>query len=292
MLNKKNNKPLMGFIGQGYVGKNYADYFESKGFKTVRYSLEKPYIKNKNLVSLCDVVFIGVPTPTTPRGFDDGVVRKAVKLVGDGKIAVIKSTILPGKTISIQKENPKKVVLYSPEFLSERTARYDVENPFVNVVGISKNSLTQRKAAKLVLSMVPKAKRDIVSTSTEAEIFKYCHNGSAYTQIVFFNMMYELAKTLKADWSVIQNAIKADTLIAQRYSNPFDKKEGRGAGGHCFIKDFAALRELFSKKGADKKGLELLKKMEEKNIELLTSTGKDLALVEGVYGKKVLKKRR
>ena len=48
-----NKKLKIGFVGQGYVGKNYADYFESRGFKTIRYSLEGPYIKNKDLISLC-----------------------------------------------------------------------------------------------------------------------------------------------------------------------------------------------------------------------------------------------
>jgi UDP-glucose 6-dehydrogenase len=286
------SKLTIGFIGQGYVGKNYADYFESRGFKTVRYSLEEPYIRNKDLMPECDIVFIGVPTPTTPRGFDDSIVRKAVRLVGDGKIAVIKSTILPGRTISIQKENPKKIVIFSPEFLSERTAKHDVEHPFVNMIGLPQKKKKYTDAARTLISILPKAPQDIVSTSTEAEIFKYCHNGSAYTQIVFFNMMYELTRALKADWNVVYEAIQSDSLIAKRYSNPFDKKGGRGAGGHCFIKDFAAIRELTQKLGHDSVGLSVLRAQEAKNNELLSTTGKDTDLLEGVYGKKVLKKRK
>ncbi len=47
--NKKsgNKKPSIGFIGQGFVGKAYADDFENRGFTTVRYSLEEPYRANK-----------------------------------------------------------------------------------------------------------------------------------------------------------------------------------------------------------------------------------------------------
>ena len=37
----------IGFIGQGWIGKNYADDFERRGFKTVRYSLDKNYLPNK-----------------------------------------------------------------------------------------------------------------------------------------------------------------------------------------------------------------------------------------------------
>ena len=97
---------IIGFIGQGWIGKNYADDFEKRGYETVRYSLEKPYVDNKEKIKDCDLVFIAVPTPTTPTGFDDSILRQTVKLVGKGKIAVIKSTVLPGTTESIQRENP------------------------------------------------------------------------------------------------------------------------------------------------------------------------------------------
>ncbi len=59
----------IGFIGQGFIGKSYADDLERRGKKVVRYSLEEPYIKNKDRIRDCDIVFIAVPTPTTPEGF-------------------------------------------------------------------------------------------------------------------------------------------------------------------------------------------------------------------------------
>ena len=96
-------RPLLGFIGQGFVGKAHADEFERRGFKTVRYALEEPYRDNKDKIKDCDVVFIAVPTPTTEKGFDDSIIRKAIKLVGKGKVAVIKSSILPGTTTSQRK---------------------------------------------------------------------------------------------------------------------------------------------------------------------------------------------
>ena len=136
----KQNKLLIGFIGQGYVGKNYADDFEMRGYTVVRYALEEPYVANKELIRDCDVVFIAVPTPSTPRGFDGSVVEKALALVGKGKIAVIKSTIVPGMTRRLQKKYPKIVIMFCPEFLSVATAAYDVANPFLNVVGIPSNS--------------------------------------------------------------------------------------------------------------------------------------------------------
>src|SRR3989338_8022638 len=126
----------IGFIGQGWVGKHYADDFENRGYSVLRYALEEPYVKNEAGIKDCDIVFIAVPTPTTKDGFDDSAVRSAVKLVGKGNTAVIKSTIALGTTESIQKDNPDVFVLHSPEFLPERTATFDAAHPNRNLIGI------------------------------------------------------------------------------------------------------------------------------------------------------------
>jgi len=253
--------------------------------------MEEPHLKNGDKISDCEIVFIAVPTPTTPKGFSADIVKKVIKLVGKGKIAVIKSTIVPGTAKKIQKENPTITVLYSPEFLSEATAAYDAANPFSNIVGVSKKGKFQENAARLVHSVLPKADFTLTCDSSEAEIIKYGHNVSGYMQILTFNMLYDLSKALGGDWKNIGKAFKADVLIPNRYSDPVHKS-GRGAGGNCFIKDFAALHSLYKEVVKDRRGAALLKAAEDKNINLLVSSRKDLALVEGVYGKKVLKKSR
>src|SRR3989338_8277931 len=152
-------KPLIGFIGQGFIGKNYADDFEQRGYKTIRYSLEEPYIKNKDKIKDCEFVFIAVPTPTVPADasgeggrlasrFDASIVRAAVALVGVGKTAVVKSTIVPGTTRKIQEEFPDRIVFYSPEFLSEATAAHDAAHPFSNIVGLTDTSPKQKQTAE------------------------------------------------------------------------------------------------------------------------------------------------
>ena len=37
----------IGFIGTGWIGKNYSDAFEEMGYTVVRYSKDDSYIKNK-----------------------------------------------------------------------------------------------------------------------------------------------------------------------------------------------------------------------------------------------------
>jgi UDPglucose 6-dehydrogenase len=277
----------IGFIGQGWIGKNYADDFEERGFKVTRYSMEPQYVGNKDAIAGCDIVLIAVPTPTTPDGFDDSVLRQVIPLVGKGKIAVMKSTTVPGKTKELQEAFPDVTLLYSPEFLSEATAKQDTSHPFSSIVGFPKDTPEHRKAAELVLSVLPKAPYSQICSSTEAEMIKYSHNISGYIQIIFYNMMYDLANSLNCDWNAIQEAITHDPFMSAKYSQPIHKS-GRGAGGHCFIKDFEAFyrkyKEVFPH---DLQGHMIFKGNINKNIELLLSTNKDVPLLQGVYGNMV-----
>jgi len=284
----KKSKLKIGVIGSGWVGGSYMKDFANRGFEPICYSLEPKHVGNKEKIADCDIVFIGVPTPTTPKGFDDSIVRDVIKNVGKGKIAVIKSTVTPGTTSSIQNRYPDRIILFSPEFLSEASALKDVAEPFSNIVGIAKNTKKHKEAAKLVHSVLPPAKFSTTVSSTEAEIIKYSHNASGFVQVIFFNAMYDIAQSLKCDWSNIQEAVLADPFISNRYARPLHKT-GRGAGGSCFIKDFAALTDCYEKNVGDAPGVAVFRSMERKNIDLLKKSKKDLNLLKGVYGNKINK---
>lgn len=306
-------KMKIGFIGQGWIGRHYADDFENRGFTTVRYAMEEPYIKNGEKIKDCDIVFMAVPTPTTPAGFNDSIVRAAIKKVGPGKTAVIKSTILPGTTESIQADNPDIFVLHSPEFLTEATAAYDAANPLRNIIGVPVDSENHRAKARVVISVLPKAPFELVCSAREAELIKYGGNNWFYFKVVFINLLYDLSQKLGCRWETMRDALAADPRIGSSHLNPVHKsgerggdarpalrfnelhlepihKSGRGAGGHCFIKDFAAFKELYEKMVGDKSGMEALMSLEKKNIDLLIQSAKDLDLLAGVYGEDVLKK--
>ncbi len=281
-LNMENSKLLIGFIGQGYVGKNYADDFEHRGYSIIRYAKEQPYNLNKEKIKECDIVFVAVPAPTVCGIYDASILREVVPLTGRNKIIVLKSTISPGLTRILQKEFPNYVILHSPEFLSEATAQEDASKPFMNIIGIQEDSKIHKDAAKLIHSILPKAPFSTTVFYEEAELIKYTHNSMAYTQIVFFNLMYNLSEKLGANWKNIEKAIKADPSIPNRYGEPLHKS-GRGAGGHCFIKDFAILSRVYEKIAHDPLGAQVLKSLERKNIELLKDSKKDLELLKDIY---------
>lgn len=282
----------IGFIGQGFIGKNYADDFEHRGYPVVRYSLEEPHYRNGESIYTCDVVFIAVPTPTTPEGFDDSILRAVLPLVGTGKTAVIKSTTLPGTVKKLQKEFPDRIVLHSPEFLAEKSAAYDAANPKRNIIGIPELTEAYRHKAEAVLALLPQAPYELIADSTETELIKYAGNAFLYMRVLFGNLLYDLSQTLGVDYEVVRTALGADPRIGPSHLRVVDSSghdgavAGRGAGGHCLIKDFTALRMLLGHvRPQDVHALELLKAFEKKNIELLTASGKDLDLLEAVYGK-------
>lgn len=282
-------KPKIGFIGQGFIGKNYADDFERRGFEVTRYALEEPFVQNKDKIVFCDIVFIAVPTPTTPKGYDDSIVRSAVALARPGASVVIKSTMLPGTTQAIQKDHPDRIVMHSPEFLRVTQAARDAAFPDRNIIGIT--DPTHKAAAETVLALLPAAPYKIVCTSREAEYIKYAGNLFLYMKVLFGNLIYELAEKEGCDFETIKNTVAADPRIGASHldvlhaSGHVGSKPGRGAGGLCFIKDVAAFRELYEKiLPEDKAGVNILRALECKNVNLLTESHKDLDLLRGVYG--------
>lgn len=277
------NGMKIGFIGQGWIGKHYADDFENRGFDVVRYALETEFAHNKEAIGECDIVFIAVPTPTTEKGFDDSIVRAVIGTVGAGKIAVIKSTIVPGTTESIQKEYPDRFVLHSPEFLVEATAAYDAAHPNRNIVGIPLDTIEYQEKAARVLSVLPHAPYSTVMHARDAEFVKYAGNNYLFTKVMYMNVLYNLVEAMGGDWDKVKEALIHDPRIGQSHMEPFHKG-GRGAGGHCFIKDFEAYRRMYSELVNDPFGEAFLKGAAELNIKLLTESGKDLDLLTGVYG--------
>lgn len=276
----------IGFIGQGFVGKNIANDVESRGYDIVRYALESEYIGNKDLIKDCEIVFIAVPTPTTPQGFDYSIIEENLPLVKEGGVVVIKSTLVPGTTRKLQDKFPNLVILFSPEFLCEATAAHDAANPIVNIVGIFPDSAGHRTSADEIMSILPHSNHSFIIPTEAAELFKYIHNIHGFMRVVFSNLFYDTAKTLGVDWVHVEQIMNVDPMMSPYYNSPIHKS-GRGAGGHCFIKDMAAFSEMFKNlHPEDLKGNEVIHALEQKNLELLISTNKDQDLVNGVYGEK------
>jgi len=131
-----------------------------------------------------------------------------------------------------------------------------------------------------------------ITTALNAELIKYMGNVYLTQKVVLANLFHDLAEASGVDYQDIRDAVGADPRIGYNHLD-IDDLGGRGAGGFCFIKDLAALREAYETRiPEDVTGRALLAALEEKNINLLVDSGKDIELVEGVYGAGVVAARR
>ncbi len=281
----------IGFIGQGWIGKNYADSFEERGYEVVRYALEEPYVHNAPQLLECEIVFVAVPTPTTPQGFSYAIVEESLARVGAGATVVIKSTILPGTTEALHIKYPHLFVMHSPEFLREVHAAHDALHPTRNIIGIPIKDDTWLKKAEAVLAVLPSAPYSKIMSSHEAELVKYIGNCFLYEKVVFFNQVYDMASALGLDYEVIREAVSKDDRIGESHTKVLHASGhtqdifGRGAGGHCFVKDFEAFIQLYKQQlPNDARGIEVLESLRNKNIEFLVKSNKDIDIVQHVVG--------
>jgi len=276
----------IGFIGQGFIGGNLANNFESRGFKNlVRYSLESKYIGNKSKLSKCWVIFLAVPTPTENEKFNDKILWKAMKNTYPGQVVVIKSTVPPDIIRDIQYEFDSRIIVLCPEFLSEDTAVEDTDKPERNIFGVRDplDDYLIGKVADLKIVM-PEALNNYICSYEEASLAKYAGNCFFYVKNMFFNIIKDLSDSYGCDWEVLHNMIMGDKRIHPIHTNPIDKG-GRGAAGHCLIKDFVSLRNMVDDKlEGDIPAGKIFRSNESKNKELLKSTNKDINLLQGVYG--------
>jgi UDP-glucose 6-dehydrogenase len=101
---------------------------------------------------------------------------------------------------------------------------------------------------------------------------------------VYMNLIYDLVNSTGGEWEEVREALANEPRIGESHTQPIHSS-GRGAGGHCFIKDFEIFRQAYMELVGDKHGSQLVNALRDKNIELLKGSNKDKELVEGVYGK-------
>jgi len=117
----------IGVIGNGFVGEAI-----SYAFSPVAdlYVYDKDPLKSINSlesVHNCDFVFICVPTPMFQDGSQDlSYVESTFEKATSKPIYILKSTVLPGTTLGLSKKYSNIKIIFSPEFLTERTAKLDM----------------------------------------------------------------------------------------------------------------------------------------------------------------------
>ena len=235
----------LGVIGNGFVGEAISFAFSPIANIYVYDKDPLKSIDSLKSVHNCDFVFICVPTPMFRDGSQDlSYVESVFEKATNKPIYILKSTVLPGTTTDLCKNFPGSKIIFSPEFLSERTAKLDMLTQSRIILG-GELSLTEK--AKTLFNERFKIKNIIQTDSKTAELTKYMNNTFFATKVSIMNEFKLLCDKIGANWEDALKGFVSDGRIGDSHLNVPGHDGKLGYGGTCFPKDVNALLS-FSKK--------------------------------------------
>jgi UDPglucose 6-dehydrogenase len=258
----------LGVIGLGFVGTAVAEGMRH-AFKVLCYDKVKgmrTYDKYENdvrLLSFTDKlslewlveqvdgpIFVCVPTPMNPDGSCNttiveevvaSVAQTAAQLKKTGVVVVIKSTVVPGTTVHLNRMFDNIHVCFNPEFLTERNFVEDFKKQDRIIIGgPHEGTAIVKQIYETAYPSVPVTK----TSSSIAEMVKYATNSFLATKVSFANEMKQICEKLEVDYDkVVEYAIKDRRLGQSHWAVPGPDGK-KGFSGSCFPKDLNALMKL------------------------------------------------
>jgi UDPglucose 6-dehydrogenase len=268
-------------IGAGIVGQATGLGFAEHGHEVAFYDIDGKKLealrekgfeaasKIGKTVLGSEVFFVCVPTPTVNGEMDFRYIQDAVVKVGrvlreNGEFAVVvvRSTVLPTTTRSrvvplLERCSGLRVgegfgVCMNPEFLRERHALEDFQNPSRIVIGES-----DKRSGDMLEKLYSAFRTPIIRTDLDsAEMIKYAANCFLAAKISYFNEIYSICQRLGLDSEAICKAVSLDSRIGN-----YGIHGGRPFAGMCLPKDVEALTNFARKKGMNPSLLEAILKV-------------------------------
>ena len=252
----------LGIIGNGFVGNAIAHAFIP--YMTVRIhdkDPEKCFDKIEDVINNSDVVFVCVPTPMTKSGKIDLSIVESVfsevqqSLEKKDTVFVLKSTVVPGTTRKIAEKFPELNIVFNPEFLTERHARFDFLNQSRIVLGSKDKKGIQK--VKDLYEVRFSSNYFIETTYETAELIKYFNNLFFAVKVSFMNEMKLIAdKLLDVQWDKAVEGFVSDGRVGDSHLQVPGPDGKRGFGGSCFPKDINAFIDYSKSIGVDMNVLE------------------------------------
>jgi nucleotide sugar dehydrogenase len=235
----------VGVIGNGFVGEAISFAFSSVSDLYVYDTDPLKSLNDLESVHSCDFVFICVPTPMFQDGSQDlSYVESSFKKATKKPVYILKSTVLPGTTEKLSKKYSNIKIIFSPEFLTERTAKLDMLTQSRIILG-GEFSLTEK--VKILFNQRFKTKNIIQTDSKTAELTKYMNNTFFATKVSIMNEFKLLCEKIGANWEDALKGFVSDGRIGDSHLNVPGHDGKLGYGGTCFPKDVNAFLS-FSKK--------------------------------------------
>ncbi len=228
----------VGVIGCGFVGEGQAFSFSPISNVKVYDLDQKKSTSSLEDTLKSDYIFVCVPTPMKKDGSQDtSYIENFFKLAISGPIYIIKSTVLPGTTDSLIKKYKNLNIIFSPEFLTERTAKLDIITQTRIILGGNKN-LT--KNVKSLFKARFMNKNIIETNALTAEFIKYMNNTFFATKVSLMNEYFRFAKQIGVDWEKAIFGFVSDQRIGDSHLHVPGPDGKLGFGGTCFPKDINA----------------------------------------------------
>jgi UDPglucose 6-dehydrogenase len=249
-----NNKKIVGVIGNGFVGES--QIFAFSPISEIRVydvdPLKSTHTKEETHES--DFIFVCVPTPMDMGGNQDlSYIEKVFRDSKEGPIYIIKSTVLPGTTEMLQRQYPHLNIIFSPEFLTERTAKLDMLTQARVIFGGDK-ALTDR--VEELFSERFMNRHFIHTDSKTAEFIKYMNNTFFATKVSLMNEYYRLAQLVDVNWDDALYGFASDGRVGDSHLHVPGPDGKVGFGGTCFPKDINALMNMAKDVGVNMNVLE------------------------------------
>lgn len=244
------SKLSVGIIGCGTVGGAIiASLQNKKNIQVYKYDKFKNGSDFKDIsgVSKSDIVFISVPTPFDE---DRGVVNtdavfESFRILNENNfsgIVILKSTVPPSTSRTMQAKYKDMTVVFNPEFLREKTAVEDFYNQKNIVFGVQE-AFDQKddieKLFNIILNDFNNAKVTYLSYE-EAEMIKYSQNLMFSMRVLTCNVIYDACKKYNVDYNIVkESAFYNEPLIGRNIVEVPGPDGKRGIGGKCLPKDLA-----------------------------------------------------
>jgi nucleotide sugar dehydrogenase len=241
----------IGIIGKGFVGSSVQFGFSPQtgcdaSVKIYDIDPTKSTHSLSEVVNLSEFIFLSVPTPSNEDGsINLDIIYDVFDKISDCKdkyidnVILVRSTVTPGTTRGIQEKYPELQIVFNPEFLTERSAKFDFINQSRFILGGKKKNT--KKVADLFRWRFGQTVPIIETDYETAELIKYMNNCFFATKISFMNEMKMVAHECGADWEKAVEGFVRDGRVGHSHLSVPGPDGKRGFGGSCFPKDIQAM---------------------------------------------------
>ena len=254
----------IGIVGNGFVGSSVAFGFSPQtgcDADVKIYDKDEPKRTHtlKETINTSDFIFVSVPTPSNKDGsinldivYD---IFNEMNILNDriDNIFLLRSTVTPGTTKRLKRKFRNLNIVFNPEFLTERSAKFDFINQARFIIGGKK--IDTSRVASLFKWRFGESIPAIETSFETAELIKYMNNCFLATKVSFMNEMKLISDACGARWEDAVEGFVRDGRVSHSHLNVPGPDGKMGFGGSCFPKDIQAMIKFSESMGISPKTL-------------------------------------